>query len=118
MASISTEPNGRRTIQFKAADGRRRSIRLGKISQRHAMAVKLKVEQLVASSLTGHAMDDETARWAASLDDVLRDRLAAVGLVPKRESATLEAFLDGYIESRHDVKDRTKVIYKHVRGNL
>ena len=36
MASISKEPNGRRTIQFVAGDGKRRSIRLGKVSQREA----------------------------------------------------------------------------------
>jgi len=118
MASISKQPNGHRTIQFKASDGRRRSVRLGKTSQRHAMAVKMKIEQLVASNLTGHAMDDETARWVASLDDVLRDRLAAVGLVHKRESATLGAFLDGYIESRVDVKPHTTLVYNQVRGNL
>lgn len=38
MASISKAPGGRRTIQFVAADGKRRSIRLGKVSQRDAEA--------------------------------------------------------------------------------
>ena len=50
MASISKEPNGRRTIQFVGADGKRRSIRLGKVSQRTAEMVKVKVEALVAAS--------------------------------------------------------------------
>ena len=35
MASITRESNGRRTIQFVCGDGKRRSIRLGKVSQRH-----------------------------------------------------------------------------------
>ena len=45
MASINNEPNGRRTIQFVGADGKRRSIRLGKVSRRQAESVKVKVEE-------------------------------------------------------------------------
>lgn len=118
MASISRQPKGLRTIQFASTDGRRRSIRLGKVSQRQAEAVKIKVEQLIAFKLTGHATDDETSRWVSGLDDVLRDRIAAVGLIPKRASATLGAFLDEYISSRIDVKRGTKVVYGHTRKNL
>jgi len=36
MASITKQPNGRRTIQFVGPDRKRRSIRLGKVSQRYA----------------------------------------------------------------------------------
>jgi len=46
MASISREPNGHRTIQFVAVDGKRKSIRLGKVSQHAAESVKAKVEVL------------------------------------------------------------------------
>jgi hypothetical protein len=56
MASISRQPNGRRTIQFMAPDGKRRSIRLGKVTQHMAETVKLRVELLVAAKLTGHAI--------------------------------------------------------------
>ncbi|MEE9296465.1 MAG: integrase, partial [Phycisphaerae bacterium] len=73
MASITREPAGRRTIQFVGADKRRRSIRLGKASQRTAEAVKFRVEQLVTATITGHAMDDETARWLAERDAVMLD---------------------------------------------
>ena len=81
MASITSETNGRKTIQFVAADKRRRSIWLGRVSLRVAEAVKVRVEHLVAASITAHAVDGETARWVADLDDALRDKLAAVGLV-------------------------------------
>ncbi len=81
MASISREPNGRRTIQFVRSDGKRPSIRLGKCSQKTAEAVRVKVEHLAAAVNHGTALDDETARWVAALDSVMYERLAAVGLV-------------------------------------
>ena len=118
MASITRESNGRRVIQFVAPDKRRRSIRLGKVSQRAAEAVKFRIEQLVTAQITGHAPDDETARWLAALDSVMSDKLAAVGLAPKRPTATLAGFIDGYIASRDDVKRGTTVVYGQTRRNL
>jgi integrase len=118
MASISREKNGRKTIQFTGADGKRRSIRLGKASLRFAEAVKVKVEQLAAAAITGHAVDDETSRWVAKLDEVMIGKLGAVGLIPKRESATLKSFLDRYFSMRTDVKTATLTVWGHTRRNL
>ena len=100
MASISKQPKGRKTIQFVGADGKRRSLRLGKISQRAAEATKIHVERLVTTTITGHAAEDETARWLANLEVALADKLARVGLIPKRETATLAAFIGAYIAGR------------------
>lgn len=118
MASISKDPNGRRTIQFVGSDGKRRSIRLGKVSQRLAETVQILVEHLLAARLTGGALDGETARQVANLDAQLADKLAAVGLIPKRQRATLGAFLDSYIGGRADWKDSTTTIYNHTRRCL
>ena len=118
MASINREPGGRRTIQFVAGDGRRRSIRLGKVTQRMAEAVKLRVELLSAAIQAGHAVDDETARWLATIDDRLNAKLAAVGLAAIRQTATMAAFLDSYITSRGDVKGSTGTVYGHTRRCL
>ena len=118
MASISKEPKGRKTIQFVGPDGKRRSIRLGKVSQRTAEAVKVRVEQLATAAISGHAVDDETARWVSKLDSVMSDKLARVGLVPKRADATLGAFLDSYATQRTDVGDSTQTVYGHTRRNL
>ena len=117
MASLSREPNGRRRIQF-VLHRKRQSIRLGKVSQRTAEAIKIRVEHLVAASITGHPFDDETARWVVGLGDALRDKLAAVGLVSRRESTTLGPFLTGYVESRRDVKAATVLTYGHTVRNL
>lgn len=118
MASITHEQNGRRTIQFVAGDQKRRSIRLGKVSQRMADAVKVRVEQLVTASITGHSTDDETARWVAGLDAVMTDKLSAVGLIPKRASSTLAAFIDAYIAGRNSSKASTRTVLGHTRRCL
>jgi hypothetical protein len=118
MVSITRENNGRKTIQFVGADSKRRSIRLGKASVRTAEAVKVKVEQLAAAAMTGHALDAETAHWLSNLDSVMSDKLSVVGLIPRRESATLQEFIDGYISKRTDVKGSTATVYGHTRRNL
>lgn len=118
MASISREPNGRRSIQFVAGDGKRRTIRLGKISQRGAEAVKLRVEMLNAAAISGHAVDPDTAKWLAKIEDDLRDKLTRVGLVHRREASKLAEFIDGYIADRADVKPATATVYGHTRRCL
>jgi len=118
MASISKEPNGRRTVQFVGADGKRRSIRLGKCDQRTAEAVKVRVEALNAANIAGHVVDANTLEWLTTIGDDLAGKLAAVGLVARRGSATLGAFLSEYVSRRVDVKPATKEVWGQVVRNL
>ncbi len=110
MASISSSPDGLRTIQFMASGGKRKSIRLGKVSKRIAEEVRTKVEALHASAVAGVSWDAETARWVAGIAPELADKLAAVGLIPPRREAArfrLGDFLDAYTGGRTDAKDST-----------
>ncbi|MEK6216006.1 MAG: site-specific integrase, partial [Boseongicola sp.] len=54
--------------------------------------------------------------------DTLADKLAAVGLIPKRKKEaptdTLGAFLDAYIEGRSNLKPKTKRNYEVTRKHL
>ena len=118
MASITKDPNGHRRIQFKDGSGNRRAIRLGKVSQRFAEAVKLRVEQLNNANITSGPVDSDTAAWVAKLDDLLAKKLARVGLIPRRRSARLKEFLDDYIGKRVDVKSSTATVYGHTRRCL
>jgi len=118
MANIVTEVSGRRRIQFVAKDGKRRTIRLGVVPMKMAQGVLVKVEQLVASSLTGYPVDDATSRWVADLDGFLADKLVAVGLIPRRESAQLGPFVDAYIESRTDIQPNTSRNFLSARNSL
>ena len=47
MASVANDSNGHRRVQFVHTDGRRPSIRLGKVSQRTAKSFARRVEQLL-----------------------------------------------------------------------
>ena len=103
MASISSAPGGRRIIQFVAGDGKRRSIRLGKVPQRTAEEIKVKVELLNAAAISNLPLDAETARWLAGIGDDLAGKLAVVGLMPARtkpEATALSTFLDTYVAKR------------------
>ena len=117
MASIGSDKNGLKRILFVAQDGRRKTIRLGKVSKKQAIAFKTKLEALIAATFTG-SMDDETGRWLADLDDKMHAKLAVVGLVASRQSMHLAAFLDEYIQSRRDVKSSTATVYGHTRRCL
>ncbi len=119
MASICVNrKNGHRTVQLVCADGKRRSIRLGKVSKRIAETVRLHVERLSAAKIADHAPDDETSRWLVGIDDRLHERLVAVGLLAPRHRATLAAFVDDYIAKRTDVKERTRLIFERTRDCL
>jgi integrase len=103
MASIGNDPGGRRRILFVDTDGKRPTIRLGKMSKRQAEAIKVRVELLLVAKISRTATDDETSRWVAGLDDVLQGRLAAVGLITSRCSAVLGEFVRDYIAKREGV---------------
>ena len=121
MASLSTDSRGNRTIQFIAADRKRRTIRLGKQSLKVAKEIKTKVEALNGAKIARCSPDPEVTAWVGDLLPTLYDKLAAVGLVPKRVAAaevTLGVFLDGYISGRSDVKQSTATVYGHTRRCL
>ena len=80
MASIGRDRNGRKRVLFVAEDGSRKTICLGKCSVKQALAFKVKLEALIAGRITG-SIDDETARWVASLPNSIHKKLATVGLV-------------------------------------
>jgi len=121
MASIGKDKNGHRRILFVALDGKRKTIRLGKVSQRAAGAVKNRVEQLLATKMTGHAIEADLASWLAGLEPAMADKLARVGLIPKsaRNAAmTLEPFIEGYVGRRTDTSPDTRKIWRQTKRKL
>jgi len=130
MASICSDPGGRKRILFIDKDGVRRAIRLGRVTGKMALAVKLKVEALAAARLTGGTVDDEVSRWGGGVGDDLHAKLATVGLVEPRVApvatpeppaapvACIGDFLDGYLKDRDDLKPNSQLVYGHTRRTL
>jgi integrase len=91
MASLSRiRPRGERgqggwRIQFSDGGGQRLSIHLGSVPKKAAETWLARVEQLVASLVTGVAWDTDLACWVRDLPDVAHKKLAKVGLVEPRE---------------------------------
>jgi integrase len=104
MASIIRDPGGTKRIQFiEPAIGRRRAVRLGKMSVRDADVVKSKIEAIVAAKAMGRPVDLGTAEWVGDLSNEIHARFAKVGLFEPRENAkdlTLSTWSEKYIEQR------------------
>ena len=118
MASIARDKNGSRRILFVATDGRRPTIRLGKVSHRAAEGFKHRVEQLLEARTLKQPMDADLTNWVAGLGHGIAAKLAKAGLIAARESVDLGAFLDSYIAVRSDVKGSTATVYGHTRRCL
>ena len=121
MASIGREQNGNRRILFSAPDGKRKTIRLGKVSQRLAEGIKLRVEQLLEANQLNRPMESELTQWVSNLEPRTAKRLAAVGLIAKpeaRAAATLGPFLKAYLDGRVDLKPATKIVRGQVIRDL
>ena len=118
MASICDDPNGRRRIQFVAPDGSRKAIRLGKIDRKSAESICRHVEALLSAKIGGQTVPRDTAAWLSDLGDILKTKLAAVGLIDSPKRAILGEFLRGYILARPDVKPATLEVWQQPCRNL
>jgi hypothetical protein len=79
MASIARDKNGTRRILFVTPDGKRPTIRLGKVSQRTAEGIKYRVEQLLEALQFNRSMEADLAAWVQGLELDFAKKLARVG---------------------------------------
>jgi integrase len=77
MASLTKDNR----LLFRAADGKRKTIRLGGIPRKQAAGIQRHVEILAAAQIDGSAPPPATSQWIRGLSDGLRDKLQRVGLV-------------------------------------
>jgi hypothetical protein len=108
MASVISDPNGHRRVQWMGAGGKRQQIRLGQLDKRTAERIKFKIESLVSAVATGILVDDETRAWVDGLGDQLHQRLASVGLVQPRQHGDLKNFFEQFIASKSACSDNTR----------
>ncbi len=111
MASIAYDrKNNTRRILFVDGDGKRKTIRLGKVSAKDASTVCHHVEAMLAAKLAGSSVPRASALWLADLSNVLHDRLARTGLCEPRtapETHTLGGLLDAFFDTLDDQKPTT-----------
>lgn len=100
-------------VCFVAADGSRPSIRLGTITKADAEAITGSIERIVTAKKHGLAVDPETQTWIDRLNDDYAGKLAALGLIPKRGTATIQGFIKEYIATRTDVQSNTARNWKN-----
>lgn len=123
MASISKLPRGRRKIQFTDTVGKRQTVFLGKVSQRHAEGWKLRIEQLVIAKRLQQQPEDDVAKWLAKLSDKMHAKLSRTGLIPPRsdtadQSTKLGPWIDRYISGRTDAKPSTVTVWRRTQKHL
>lgn len=121
MASVASDPNGRRRVLFIDADKKRRTIRLGKIDLKGAECIRRHVEDLQAAKLGAQPIPARTAAWLTEIGATLRAKLAAVGLAAPREPVkvlTVGALVAEYTTVRADVKPGTTINYNQAGKKL
>ncbi len=124
MASITTANSGSKRALFYDETKTRRTVYLGRVSDKEAETIRRRIEGILSSKILGSPMAQDDAAWLAK-SPALREKLIAVGLVepePIPEKViipTLDAFLDGYIK-RHGKsrKPATVAVWKQVVANL
>ncbi len=122
MASISTDANGNRKIQFTHLR-KRRSVYVGNLKMKATETIARKIEALIEAKFSRCALDPEVAKWVGDISDELAGKLVAVGLIASREKRQEDAtklgeFIDAYLASRTDIKPRTRINFMQVRRDL
>jgi integrase len=100
MASLANDPGGHRRVLFNALDGKRRAIRLGKMSKDAAQLFRLQVAKLVSAKGCGEPPSDETRRWVERLGDEMHGKLSSAGLIDHRENLLIGPWLQKYLDNR------------------
>ena len=118
MASLHADKNGNRRLQFRAPNGKRATLYLGKLPLRQAQTVKSFVERLIVTAVSGDNLDTDTAGWLRKITDELHEKLARAGLVNQRNETTLNKLVDDFVKSNPHAKPATLVVWGHTARNL
>jgi len=103
MASIASEPGGRRRLIVRLPDGRRITLRLGVVPLKTAESFKAHAEELLVAAAYSRALPMATAQWAEGLPGRIRQQLERYGLLAVKaavDSPTVAAWCTRYIGTR------------------
>lgn len=115
MATLRTDPNGTRRILFVCpSTGARKTVRLGRMPIKAALAIQTHVEALAAAKASRQPVGLHTARWIGELGGTIRDRIEKAGLIEpadQRDEKTLAELLADF-EAAAEIKPATAVTYR------
>lgn len=119
MASLSNDADGTRRVLFMLT-GRRRTLRIGKLSQRDAERIRDHLENLVKARTIGATIPTATAEWLRDLGPTEQDKLTKLGLIEPvtRTVTTLGAFTTEYIDARPDLAESSREAMRHAARTL
>jgi integrase len=111
MASSSKDKRGRWRVEFFVPScPKRKTLRLGIVTQRVAEEIEGKIERIIASQKAGLTLDEATEAWVARLPEHLRQKLLALQVIGdsgRRVRSILSGFIDDYLAARTDLKPGT-----------
>lgn len=119
MATLSTI-KGRRIVQVKVA-GKRRTIHLGRMSERDARGIKAHIEHLQIGVESALPIPPETAAWVAKIPFTLHSKLVKAELTVargERVECLIGPYFDRYINGRTDLKPRTLENLKQAKRSI
>jgi len=113
MASVAKDGKGWR-ILFVAPDGKRKTLRLGRVDKKTAESIRVHMEALLAARISGLPVQQATAAWLNTIGETLKEKLARLGLIDLQPAAsmTLKTFLEDYLARRTDAKPSTVVHWR------
>ncbi|GIX02441.1 MAG: hypothetical protein KatS3mg112_1378 [Thermogutta sp.] len=118
MASVAKDGKGWR-ILFVAPDGKRKTLRLGRVDKKTAESIRVHVEALLASRISGLPVQQATATWLNTIGEALKEKLAKAGLIDSVAVAKLGPYLEDYVASRQGTcTPATRVVWGHTIRNL
>lgn len=117
MASVAKDGKGWR-ILFVAPDGKRKTLRLGRVGKKTAESIRIHVEALVVARTAGLPVRQETAVWLASVGDTLRERLVRAGLTEVTPVAVLGTAVEAYLNRQTQIKPASLCATRYALKNL
>jgi len=122
MASVASDPGGKKRILVVVADGSRKTIYLGKITLADAKGIARYIQGLVDARVAGITPARDVSSWLAGVGKKLWTKLVRLGLVDSHtdrlNSLTLSRHLESYFARRQDVKPATLQNWRHTQRCL
>ena len=104
-------------LVFSDGNGKRRSLRLGKMPKKAAETVKSHVEEIISCRLAGRSLTAETSDWLGKLPDDTLAKLAKAELVTFQRH-TLGELLEAFRKQKSGVKQSTLDVYDYTEHRL